>query len=238
MGTEVQLSDIAVEVVFKDIKNVHLSVCPPDGKVKIAAPNRMSLDTIRVFAISKLAWIKQQQNKLREQQRETPREYLNLESHYVWGKQYLLSIAYTENALGVFLQHSKIVLRVKPGTDTEQKQAILERWYRNILKDAAQPLIAKWETNLGVKVKRLFVQRMKTKWGSCNSDAQSIRLNSELSKKPPECLEYIILHEMMHLLERKHNDRFVALMDKHMPNWRAFRDELNRAPLGYESWNY
>lgn len=238
MGTEVQLGDIAVEVVFKDIKNVHLSVCPPDGKVKIAAPNRMNLDTIRVFAISKLAWIKQQQNKLREQQRETPREYLNLESHYVWGKQYLLSIAYTENALGVFLQHSKIVLRVKPGTDTEQKQAILERWYRNILKDAAQPLIAKWEANLSVKVKRLFVQRMKTKWGSCNSDAQSIRLNSELAKKPPECLEYIILHEMMHLLERKHNDRFVVLMDRHMPNWRAFRDELNRAPLGYESWNY
>jgi len=142
--------------------------CPPDGKVKIAAPTRMSLDTIRVFAISKLAWIRRQQNKLREQERETPREYLNLESHYVWGKQYLLSIAYTEDALGVFLQHSKIVLRAKPGTDTEQRQAILEEWYRKILKEAAQPLIAKWEANLGVKVKRLFVQRMKTKWGSCN----------------------------------------------------------------------
>lgn len=237
MATEVQLGDIAVEVVFKDIKNVHLSVCPPDGKVKIAAPTRMSLDNIRVFAISKLAWIKQQQNKFREQERETPREYLNLESHYVWGKQYLLRIAYTDDALGVFLQHSKIVLRVKPETDTEQKQAILEEWYRAILKKAAQPLIVKWESILGVKVKRLFVQRMKTKWGSCNPDAQSIRLNSELAKKAPECLEYSILHEMMHLLERHHNDRFVALMDRHMPNWHVYRNELNRAPLKHEDWD-
>jgi predicted metal-dependent hydrolase len=236
MVTEVQLGEMTVDVVFKDIKNVHLSVCPPDGKVKIAAPIRMNLDTIRVYAISKLAWIKQQQKKLRNQARETPREYLNLESHYVWGQRYLLSIAYSENAVGVFLKHKKIVLRLPAGSDQEKKQTMLEAWYREILKQAAQPLIAKWESILGVTVSKVFVQRMKTKWGSCNPDAQSIRLNSELAKKSPACLEYIVLHEMMHLLERRHNDRFMALMDRHMPNWRSLRDELNQAPLGYESW--
>jgi len=237
MVAEVQLGDITVDVVFKDIKNVHLSVCPPDGKVKIAAPIRMNLDTIRVDAISKLGWIKQQQKKLRDQARETPREYLNRESHYVWGQRYLLSIAYSENAVGVFLKHKKIVLRLPPDSDQEKKQAMLEAWYREILKQAAQPLITKWASILEVTVNKLFVQRMKTKWGSCNPDAQSIRLNSELAKKSPACLEYIVLHEMMHLLERHHNDRFMALMDSHMPNWRSQRDELNRAPLGYESWS-
>lgn len=236
MAQQIQLGEIVVCVVFKDIKNIHLSVCPPDGEVKIAAPQHMNLDTIRIYAISKLGWIKQQQNKFLHQQRETEREYLNLESHYVWGKRYLLNVAYTENALGVFLKHSKIMLRVKPGTDTEQKQAILETWYRGILKEAAGSLIEKWERRLGVKVKRLYVQRMKTKWGSCNPAAQSIRLNSELAKKTPECLEYIVLHEMMHLLERHHNEQFVILMDRHLPNWRMHRDELNRSPLGYESW--
>ncbi|MGZ8160356.1 MAG: M48 family metallopeptidase [Methylobacter sp.] len=236
MRQQIQLGEIAVNVVFKDIKNIHLSVCPPDGEVKIAAPQHMNLDIIRVYAISKLGWIKQQQNKFLHQQRETEREYLNLESHYVWGKRYLLNVAYTENALGVFLKHSKIMLRVKPETDTEQKQAILETWYRSILKEAARSLIEKWERRLGVKVKRLYVQRMKTKWGSCNPVAQSIRLNSELAKKTPECLDYIVLHEMMHLLERRHNEQFVILMDRHLPNWRMHRDELNRSPLGYEKW--
>jgi predicted metal-dependent hydrolase len=236
MCEKIQLGEITVNVVFKDIKNIHLSVCPPDGEVKIAAPQHMNLDIIRVYVIAKLGWIKQQQNKFLHQQRETEREYLNLESHYVWGKRYLLNVAYTENALGVFLKHSKIMLRVKPETDTEQKQAILETWYRSILKVAARSLIEKWERRLGVKIKRLYVQRMKTKWGSCNPAAQSIRLNSELAKKTPECLEYIVLHEMMHLLERHHNEQFVILMDRHLPNWRMHRDELNRSPLGYERW--
>ncbi|WP_445370133.1 M48 family metallopeptidase [Methylomonas sp. HW2-6] len=237
MDRQIQLGKIAVNVVFKDIKNIHLSVCPPDGEVKIAAPEHMNLDTIRVYAISKLTWIKQQQRKFLNQPRETAREYLNLESHFVWGKRYLLNVAYTEDALGVFLKHSKIMLRVKPGTDTEQKQAILEDWYRTILKEAARPLIEKWQRRLGVQVKRLYVQRMKTKWGSCNPESQSIRLNSELAKKAPECLEYIVLHEMMHLLERRHNERFVGLMDHHLPNWRDIRAELNLATLGYENWN-
>lgn len=238
MVTQVHLGDIAVDVVFKDIKNVHLSVCPPDGKVKISAPAHMNLDTVRVFAIAKLSWIKQQQQKLREQERETPREYLDRESHYVWGERYLLRIVYTENALGVYLRHNKIMLRLKPGTAQEDKQAILEQWYRDILKDAVQPLIAKWEPIMGVKVARFFVQRMKTKWGSCNPAAGSIRINSELAKKPPECLEYIVVHELTHLLEATHNNRFITLMDAFMPNWRHHKDELNKLPVRHEHWAY
>ena len=238
MVTQVHLGDIAVDVAFKDIKNVHLSVCPPDGKVKISAPMHMNLDTVRVFAISKLSWIKQQQQKLRDQERETPREYLDRESHYVWGERYLLRIVYTENALGVYLRHNKIILRLKPGTDQEDKQPILEQWYRDILKDAVQSLIAKWEPIMGVKVARFFVQRMKTKWGSCNPAAGSIRINSELAKKPPECLEYIVVHELTHLLEATHNNRFVSLMDQFMPNWRHHKDELNKLPVRHEKWAY
>lgn len=238
MVTQVHLGDIAVDVVFKDIKNVHLSVCPPDGKVKISAPMHMNLDTVRVFAISKLSWIKQQQTKLREQQRETPREYLDRESHYVWGERYLLRIVYTENALGVYLRHNKIVLRLRPGTAQEDIQAILEQWYRDILKEAVQSLIAKWEPIMGVKVARFFVQHMKTKWGSCNPDVGSIRINTELAKKPPECLEYIVVHEMTHLLEPTHNNRFISLMDAFMPNWRHHKDGLNKLPVSHESWDY
>jgi predicted metal-dependent hydrolase len=238
MPSQIHLGDIEVEVVFKDIKNVHLSVYPPDGKVKISAPMHMALDTIRVFAISKLAWIKQQQKKLREQERETPREYLDRESHYVWGKRYLLRIVYTENALGVYLRHNKIILRLRPGSAQEDKQAILEQWYREILKDAVQSLITKWEPIIGMKVTRFFVQRMKTKWGSCNSAAGNIRINTELAKKPPECLEYIVVHEMAHLLEPSHNSRFIILMDQFMPKWRFYKDELNKLPVRHEDWSY
>lgn len=236
MPTQIQLGDLAIDVVFKDIKNLHLSVCPPDGKVKIAAPSRMKLDSIRVFAISKLAWIKQQQLKLQNQQRETPREYLDRESHYLWGKRYLLQVAYSEDALGIFLRHSKIILRVKPGTDRETKQAILEDWYRQLLKEAISPLIAKWQPILGVTVSRFYVQRMKTKWGSCNPSAKSIRLNAELAKKPPEYLEYIVVHEMAHLLEATHSKRFYSLMDQWLPNWQQLRVGLNQLPVRQENW--
>ncbi|MFZ2448964.1 MAG: SprT family zinc-dependent metalloprotease [Methylovulum miyakonense] len=238
MVTQLYLGDIAVDVVFKDIKNLHLGVYPPDGKVRISAPLHMKLDAIRVFAISRLGWIKQQQQKLREQQRETPREYLDRESHYVWGKRYLLRIVYTDMALGVYLKHGKILLRLRPEAEEEKKQEILEAWYREILKQAVPPLIAKWEPIIGVKVERFFVQRMKTKWGSCSPAAKSIRLNTELAKKPPECLEYIVVHEMAHLLEATHNSRFTGMMDQFMPDWRHQKDELNRLPVRQETWDY
>lgn len=238
MQTRVQLGDIAVDVVRKDIKNVHLSVYPPAGKVRIAAPERMSLETIRVFAISKLAWIRQQQRKLQEQERETLREYLDRESHYVWGKRYLLKIVEANAAPAIDLTHSRLISRVRPGTGELKKRATVEDWYREQLKRAVPPLIAKWEPRLGMKVARVFVQRMKTKWGSCNARRKSIRLNSDLAKKPRECLEYIVVHEMIHLLERQHNDNFFALMNEYLPQWRSRRSELNAAPLAHARWSY
>lgn len=235
---QVQLGNIAVDVVLKDIKNVHLSVYPPMGRVRIAAPSRMSLDTIRVFAISKLSWIKQQQKKLREQERETPREYLNRESQYLWGKRYLLTVREDNKALSIELKHSRILLRVRPGTSEERKQALFEAWHREQLKKALLPLIAKWQPLIGVTVNRVFVQRMKTKWGSCNPTARHIRLNTELAKKPHECLEYIVVHEMAHLLEPTHNSRFITLMDRFIPKWQFYREALNRLPVRHETWGY
>src|SRR5262245_35826440 len=238
MVTQIAFGDITADVVLKDIKNIHLIVYPPSGRVRIAAPSRMRLDTIRVFAISKLAWIKQQQKKLQEQARDTPREYLDRESHYLWGKRYLLKVIEGDTAPSVALQHSRMLLQVRPGTDAKKKQAIVEAWYRQQLKKAAPLLIAKWEPLMWVKIERFFVQRMKTKWGSCNYGAHTIRLNTELAKKPRECLEYIVVHEMTHVLEPTHNARFVALMDQYMPQWQLYRDQLNRLPVSHEDWTY
>ncbi len=238
MTATIQLGDIVVDVIQKDIKNVHLSVYPPTGRVRISAPSHMSLKTIRVFANSKLAWIKQEQKKLREQERETPREYLDRESHYVWGKRYLLKMVEREAAPRVVLKHSTLVLQARPSTDEAKKQAIVAQWYRGQVKEAVPSLIAKWEPLMGVKVAQFFVQQMKTKWGSCNPATGNIRLNSALAKKPPQCLEYIVVHEMAHLLAPTHNARFQHLMDGFMPQWRHHRDELNRAPLSHEQWTY
>ena len=238
MVTKIELGGIVVDVLKKDIKNVHLSVHPPTGKVRISAPLRMETDTIRVFAISKLHWIKQQQKKLRAQERETPREYLDRESHYLWGKRYLLKVIEKDTAPSVELRNSTLLLRIRSGARDEKKQAVLDGWYREQLKEAIPPLLAKWERFMGVKVEKVFVQRMKTKWGSCNPRSRSIRLNSELAKKPLECLEYIVVHEMLHLLEPTHNRSFVALMDHFMPKWQFYRNILNRLPVRHESWGY
>ncbi|MFA5914914.1 MAG: SprT family zinc-dependent metalloprotease [Burkholderiales bacterium] len=238
MATRLRLGDIAVDVVLKDIKNVHLSVHPPSGRVRIAAPRRMKLDTIRVFAVSKLAWIRQQQRKLRAQERETPREYLDRESHYLWGKRYLLRISERDLAPGLALSHSRMILTVRAGTDEAAKEAIVALWYRQQIRAAASDLIAKWEPLLGVSVNRVFVQQMKTRWGSCNPHARAIRLNTELAKKPKECLEYIVVHEMAHLIEPTHNARFVALMDRFMPKWQFLRQKLNRLPVRHADWDY
>ncbi len=238
MTARLQLGDIAVDVVLKDIKNVHLGVYPPTGRVRISAPWRMSLDTIRVFVISRLDWIRQQQGKLREQDRETPREYLERESHYVWGRRYLLSVAERDQAPAVTLQHSRMVLTVRPGTDEAAKEALVARWYREQTKGVVSELLAKWESILGVSVNRVFVQQMKTRWGSCNPRARTIRLNTELAKKPKECLEYIVVHETLHLIEPTHNVRFVAMMDRFVPKWHFWRQKLNRLPVRHAKWDY
>ncbi len=236
--TSLRLGDIAVDVVLKDIKNVHLSVYPPTGRVRISAPKRMSVDTIRVYAVSKLDWIKQQQMRLREQERESRREYIDRESHYVWGRRYLLKVVEEDAAPDVQLRPGTMLLRVRPGGREEMRKAVVAGWYRQTLRAASEPLIEGWERRLRVKVQRLFVQQMRTKWGSCNPTARSIRLNTELAKKPRECLEYVVLHELVHLIERRHDERFRRYMDRFMPQWRQYRDELNRAPLAHVDWRY
>ena len=238
MVTTLKLGAITVDVVKKDIKNVHLSVYPPTGKVRISAPLRMDVETIRVFAVSKLSWIKEQQKKVTEQERESPREYVERESHYVWGKRYLLKIVEEDSPPQIELRHSKMVLKVRPATRTERRREILDEWYRGQLRVAVKPLITKWEPVMGVKVNRVFVQRMKTKWGSCSRASGNIRLNTELAKKPSECLEYIVMHEMAHIIEPTHNNRFMDLMDRLMPNWRFYRQQLNRLPVRHENWAY
>ena len=238
MAVTIDLGGVGVAVVRKDIKNLHLSVYPPTGTARIAAPSHMDLATIRVFAISKLGWIRSQQRKLCEQPREAPREYLERESHFVWGKRYLLQLVEREAPPRVELKHSKLLLQLRPGSGEAKKQAVLEDWYRERLKAAVPPVIARWEALMGVSVRRVFVQRMRTKWGSCSTTAGNIRLNTDLAKKPPECLEYILVHEMTHLLEPTHNSRFQSLMDGFLPRWRISRDQLNRLPVRHEEWGY
>lgn len=235
---QLKLGDIIIDVEQKDIKNIHLSVYPPAGSVRISAPLRMDLDTIRVYALSKLNWIRKQQAKLRGQDREAPREFLNRESHYYNGKRYLLKVIEIEAPARIELKHSTLLLYVRPGAPTEKRQSILDEWYRLQLKRAVPELIEKWEKKLNVKVNEFGIRKMKTRWGSCNREAKRIWLNLELAKKPPECLEYVVVHEMVHFLERKHNELFTAYMNEYLPKWRFCKDELNRLPVKHESWNY
>jgi len=238
MAVQIELGDIRAEVIRKDIKNLHLNVLPPLGRVRISAPQHMKLDTIRIFAISRLAWIKSEQRKMQTQSRETPRQFLTRESHYVWGQRYLLKRSEHEGAPVVELGHNKLELHVRPGTDQARCQEVLDGWYRDQIKRVVPALIDKWSPLLGVQVARVFVQRMKTQWGSCNPVARNIRLNTELAKKPPECLEYIVVHEMVHLLEPSHNQRFTDLLDLHLPPWRLWRKKLNELPVRHEDWAY
>ena len=238
MVDKIQLGEIAVAVTRKDIKNVHLSVYPPEGKVRISAPLRMSSENIRLFAISKLQWIRIQQGKIINQEREAPREYLQRESHYLWGKRYLLDVVEADCPSRIEIRHRKIVLQIRPASSAERRRELLEDWYRTQLRAAVQPLISKWERAMDVNVEKVFVRRMKTKWGSCSPSSASVRFNTDLAKKPPECLEYIVVHELAHLIEPTHNDRFTALLDRMMPNWRLYRQLLNQLPVRHENWVY
>lgn len=233
-----RLGDLAVELVHKNIKNVHLSVHPPTGRVRIAAPHHLSTDAIRAFAIGKLAWIRRQQKKLQDQERETPREYLDRESHYVWGRRCLLAVVERNAPASVEWRHHRLTLSVRPGMATARRAELLESWYRAELRTAALPVAAAWQKRVGVRVDRLFIQRMRTRWGSCNPSARTIRLNTDLAKKPRECLEYVLVHELVHLLEPGHNKRFVALLDRFLPGWPHRREMLNRLPVRHEDWTY
>ncbi|MEO0374338.1 MAG: SprT family zinc-dependent metalloprotease [Cyanobacteria bacterium P01_A01_bin.17] len=227
----IYLGEIPLTVFRKNIKNVNLSVHPPAGNVRISAPRRMKMEAIRVFALSKLGWIEKQQRRIRAQHREAPRKYVNQEVHYLWGQRYPLEIVEKNATPHLNFSHDQMLLQVRPGSDALEKQAIMEKAYRQQLKDAIPPLIAKWEPRMGVNVADFKIRKMKTKWGSCTPTLRTIRFSLELAKKPPECLEYVVVHEMVHLLEASHNSRFKAFMDQFMPQWKFHKEMLNRLPI-------
>lgn len=242
MNTErsrITVSGLPVEIVRKAIKNLHLGVYPPNGRVRLAVPVRVHDEAVRLAVISRLGCIKRQRTRFHSQERQSAREYVSRESHYFLGRRYLLSVIEHDGPSQVSRRGNKILeLRVSKGASRHRREQILLVWYRKNLKALVLPLIEKWETKMGLKVESWGVRRMKTKWGSCNSADRRIWLNLELAKKPIRCLEYILVHEMVHLIERKHNDRYIALMDQFLPSWRQRRDELNHAPLAHETWSY
>ena len=234
--TDLIINDMDVEVVQKNIKNVHLSVNPPIGSVRVSAPEHMPMEAIKAYVLSKLNWIKKKQNRFKSQEREAAREYIDKETHYYDGKSYLLKVTELDSAPKVKLHHSQIELQVRPDSSRETKQRALEAWYRQQLKSKLAELIPAWEKKLNVSVSSFIVRKMKTKWGSCSPQKGTIRINLELAKKPAECLEYIVVHELVHLIEPSHNNHFIKLMDDFLPKWRFYRDELNQLPVCFEEW--
>ncbi|WP_207906289.1 M48 family metallopeptidase [Flaviaesturariibacter aridisoli] len=218
---------------------MHLAVYPPTGRVRLAAPKTTDADVVRLFAISKLGWIKKQVKNFEAQPRETPREYVSGESHYFQGKRYQLRVVETKGVQQVLLKGTKFLeMQVRPNATLEQRGELLKEWYRVQLKKQLPQLIAKWERKIGVRCDSWGIKQMRTKWGTCTVASKRIWLNLELAKKPSICLEYIVCHELIHLLERSHNDRFVALMNQHMPKWRLHREELNKLPVAHTDWKY
>jgi predicted metal-dependent hydrolase len=236
MAETIHLGDITITVTRKNVKHVHLSVHPPNGRVTLVAPTSTRPEVARAYAASRLAWIRKQQRGLRSQARETPRQFVGRESHFVWGRRYLLTITEHDTKPSVSLSHRRLILTVRPGTSRDKRDAIVHRWHKSLLHDAVPALIRKWERKLGVNVTGYFLQRMKTKWGGCNHRRGTIRLNTELVKKPKDLLEYVVVHEMLHLLEHTHTERFIALLSRHYPTWREARAELNELPLTAEVW--
>lgn len=225
------IGSLSVEVTVKPIKNLHLSVVPPQGSVRISAPEGMSPDHVRAYAIGKLGWIRKQQSRLEGQQRESPRQVVERESHHLWGRRLLLQIKEVEAPPRVEVHPSRLVLLVRPGSTSEKRQSILASWYRDQLRKEAAILIDKWEQQLNVQANRLFVQAMTRQWGSCNPKSGNIRLNTQLAQKPKGCLDYVVLHELAHLRVPCHGEEFIALLDSHLPDWEERRRFLNNLPL-------
>jgi len=235
-----QIQDIPIEIEFKNIKNLHIAVCPPDGKVRVSAPIVMNEEKIKIHLIPRIQWIKKQIQKFQNQERQSKREMLSGESHYFEGRRYILIVKHSESKKSSvkILNSTQIQMTVPSNASREIKEKILENWYRKELKKRLPPLIEKWQKIIGVEVNKITIRKMKTLWGSCNPSKKSILLNLELMKKPTQCLEYILVHEMVHLIERHHNERFHQLMDKFLPNWRTLKTELNKHPLPHSEWKY
>jgi predicted metal-dependent hydrolase len=235
----ISVSGISVEVTRKDIKNLHLGVYPPEGRVRVAAPLVVSDEAVRLAVIDKLGWIKRQRSQFAKQPRQSEREMVNGESHYFLGRRYRLRLHERDGPARVALRGiASMDLFVRPGASAEKRQAVLLDWHRTTLRALITELLLRWQPKLGVQATDWGIKKMKTKWGSCNVGARRIWLNLELAKKPVQCLEYIVVHELVHLLERNHTERFTALMDKHLADWRARREMLKSSPLGHENWGY
>ena len=234
---KLKVCDLEVQTIKKDIKNIHLGVYPPQGRIRVAAPLKTSDETIRLFLISKIPWIKKQKAKFHNQERQTKREYVSGESHYFLGDRYRLNVLQTDDSPRVEIKRkTHIDLHIKPGTTTARREKILDDFYRSELKRHIPVFSDKWEKKTGIKVNEIFIKKMKTKWGSSNPDYYRVWLNLELAKNPLHCTEYVLVHEMAHLLERNHTDKFFNLLDTFMPQWPQYRDELNNSVLGFFSW--
>lgn len=227
---------IDIDVIYKDIKNLHVGVYPPHGRVRVAAPTKLNDDNVRLAVVGRLAWIKRQRAQLRDAARQSRREMVTGESHYLWGRRYRLDVTERPGAPYLDVKGDRLLLSVPEGTSAERRRKVLDRWHRDQLRQALPELIEKWEQVIGAEVPRWTIRRMKTKWGSCNRESRHIWFNVELAKKQPECLEYIVVHEMAHYLERGHGEPFTTLMDSLLPDWRERRDRLNDAPLAEETW--
>lgn len=230
------VSGIDVDVVYKHIKNLHIAVYPPLGRVRVAAPERFDDDTVRLAIVQRLPWIKKQREQLRSATRQSEREMVSGESHFIWGQRYRLKVVNEPGKIRFEVSGDKLTMRAPADSAADKRRAAMEQWHREALKQAIPELVSKWEPIIGRHVSKWTVRRMKTKWGSCNRESAHVWFNLELAKKNLNCLEYIVVHEMTHLLERNHDDRFTELMDGFLPDWRARRDELNTAPLAAEKW--
>ncbi len=225
-----------VEVTKKDIKNIHLTVHPPAGMVRVSAPLDIDIQTVKAFALTKLEWIKRHHHRLANQARESQRELINRESINVWGRRYLLKIKNSGGGNHVELKGKHLILRVCDNASTQVKKQILERWYREQLRHKAIKIIAQWECQFNLSVQKIYIQRMKTKWGSCSPSSKSIRLNTELVHKDRDALEFVIVHELIHFIETRHNKKFYKLLDGFLPKWKSIRQKLNESPLSYATW--
>lgn len=235
--SQITVADYKIDVVRKSIKNLHLSVYPPTGRIRIAVPQQLDDESIRLHIVSKLGWIKKHIARFQQVERLSHREYITGESHYLEGKRYLLNVISDASINRIKLRGGTYIdLYEKPGTPIWHRPLMLQEWYRARLKVRIEPLISKWQDIIGVQINEWSVKKMKTRWGTCNIHAKRIWINLELAKKPEECLEYIIVHELLHLLEKYHNKNFKALMDKYLPDWRVRKDILNRFPLSHEEW--
>jgi len=237
--SQIRVSGVPVEIVRKGIKNLHLGVYPPHGRVRVAAPLRVSDAAVRLAVVGKLGWIKRQRARFEAQPRQSEREMVSGESHYFLGQRYRLRVVTYEGPAKVVARNKSVIeLHVRRESSAEQRERVLQRWYRQQLKELIPPLLEKWQPALGVQADEWAIKKMKTKWGACNVKVRRIWLNLELAKKPAQCLEYIIVHELLHLLKRQHNDNFFALMNEYLPQWRSRRSELNAAPLAHARWSY